>query len=300
MLNQPQVLIDALAAFSAAFNQSKEGTSTKYKMFTMDSPFDGASLTLGWLGEFPDMREWIGDRVLKDIKAYGYNVPAKEFESTHSISVSDLNDTSIATTAQIMRGVGEAAARDPQKHITALLANGETGLCYDGEAFFSATHPGLDAAGAAITQSNLITGTGTGWYLMRGDANGETSVLKPFVFGERAGQGYSFKSHGGSGSTLEFMQGKVAFGVDARVAAAYGLWQFAVKSKAALTADNFETALTTMAAIKGDYGVAIENSPNILCVPESLRAAAEKIVKTAKNGDNIHFGRVEIVVLKGL
>lgn len=300
MLNTAQVVQDAQAAFSAAFNQGKEGTSTKYQMFTMDTPFDGQVLTLGWLGEFEDLREWVGDRVLTDINAYGYTVAPKKFERTKSIAVSDLNDTLIATTAQIMRGIGEAAARHPQKLVVDLLKNGESGLCYDGEAFFSDAHPVVDASGADSTQSNLIAGTGTGWYLLRGDANGETSVLKPFVFGARTGEDYQFKTHGGDNSTLEFMKGEMAFGVNARVAAAYGLYQFALKSNAALTADNLEAAISAMAAITGDNGVAIENAPNMIVVPESLRSAAEKILNTTKNGDNIHYKRLEIVVLKGL
>lgn len=302
MLNTAQILKDLETVLSLAFNQSYEATSTQWPKFTMTQNFDASGLALGWLGEFEDLREWIGDRVLGDIDAYCYLVKPKNFERTKAIDVNDLNDTLIANTASIMRGLGEAAKRHPQKLLVKLLRDGHlpASTCYDGQPFFSATHPGTDATGAAITQSNTIEGTGPGWYAIRGDGNGETSFLKPFVFGVRTGQDYSFKTHGGQNSTMEFMQNKVAFGVDARIAAAYGLWQFAVRSAKALTADNLEEALQTMAAIKGDHGVEIENTPTLLVVPESLRSAAEKIINTTKAGDNIYYKRLEIVVLKGL
>lgn len=45
-------------------------------------PSTTASNTYGWLGDFPKMREWVGDRVVKDIKESGYAITNKLYEAT--------------------------------------------------------------------------------------------------------------------------------------------------------------------------------------------------------------------------
>jgi len=40
-------------------------------------PSTTASETYGWLGDFPDLREWVGDRVVKDMKESGYQIVNK-------------------------------------------------------------------------------------------------------------------------------------------------------------------------------------------------------------------------------
>ena len=39
--------------------------------------------TYGWMGQFPRMREWIGDeRVIQQLAAHGFTITNKKFEST--------------------------------------------------------------------------------------------------------------------------------------------------------------------------------------------------------------------------
>ena len=40
-------------------------------------PSTTASNTYGWLADFPALREWVGDRVVKDMKAHGYAITNK-------------------------------------------------------------------------------------------------------------------------------------------------------------------------------------------------------------------------------
>ncbi|MEX6732518.1 Mu-like prophage major head subunit gpT family protein [Pseudomonas aeruginosa] len=47
-------------------------------------PSTTASNTYGWLGQFPKLREWIGQRVIKDMAAQGYQITNKLFESTRA------------------------------------------------------------------------------------------------------------------------------------------------------------------------------------------------------------------------
>jgi hypothetical protein len=48
----------------------------------MTVPSSSASETLGWLGQFPKMREWLGDRVINSLAMHGWTITNRRFEST--------------------------------------------------------------------------------------------------------------------------------------------------------------------------------------------------------------------------
>lgn len=290
-LNTDQVIKDLEATLTTVYNQSREATPVSWQKFALRQDFASSRLVLGWMESFPDLREWVGERVVHDINVDGYTVYPSKFELTHGVDLDDLDDSIIANAANVMRRGGEAAARHPQKLLTELFKNGRTGVCYDGQPFFSTDHP-VSGVGAV---SNLDVGNSTPWILAKGD-----TVFKPLVFGVRVGRDYQLRMH--RGADKEFFENKIYFGVDARVAAAYGLWQFAYMSTKTLDFDNLEAAFTAMTSIKGENGVEIDNEPNLLIVPPSLRLRAEKLITREKtgNGDNIFYKRFEIVVLPGL
>lgn len=305
-LNTPDVVKNLEDVLSTAFMNAFQSTPTWWRKIAMTQDFDAAGLVLAWLGEVEDLREWVGDRQIGELDVYGYRIAPKDFERTKGLNVNDITDSVVANMANIFRAIGEAAARHPQVLIKDLLrkAHLATSLCYDGVPFLSTAHPYKKADGTAGTYPNYIPQAGATkrFYLIRGDGNGETSFVKPFVFGTRIGQGYDFKTHGGPASTMEFMKKKIAFGVDARVAAAYGLPQFISCSEKQLSREALEELDSLMSNIPGDRGVEIENSPNLLVVDQDDKFLAEELVKTkvVDGTDNIHGGRYEVLVIKGL
>ena len=48
-----------------------------YRDVAMIAPSSSASNTYDWLGNFPELREWVGDRVVKDIKENAYQLTNK-------------------------------------------------------------------------------------------------------------------------------------------------------------------------------------------------------------------------------
>lgn len=109
--------------------------------------------TYRWLGQAPVMREWVGGRLVKQLAVKGYQLSNKLFEASMNINVDDIRRDK---TGQVMLRVGELARRAAEHWIKletdALTTNG---TCYDGQAFFSASH----AEGASGTQKNLLTST---------------------------------------------------------------------------------------------------------------------------------------------
>lgn len=305
-LETEQVIANLQAVLSKAFMDAFQATPTWYQKITMTQNFDAAGLVLAWLGQVQDLREWIGDRELQSLNTFGYTIEPKDFERTLGFNVNDLTDSIIANAANVFRAIGEAAKRHPQVLVKNLLRTGHlaTSLCYDTKPFLAVDHPYKKADGTTGTYANYVPveGATKRFYLVRGDGNGSTSVVKPFVFGERTGQGYDFKTHGGPASTMEFMKKRVAMGVDARVAAAYGLPQFIACSEKPLSKESLEELAQVMDNIQGDKGVEFENTPNILIVDTDDRWIAEELIETRTKSasDNIHFKRFEILAIKGL
>jgi len=106
-----------------------------------------------WLGMTPQMREWIGGRLIKGLRDFGVKIQNKDFEASIGIG---LNEIRRNKTQQIMSRVDGLASRantHGARLLSDLIIAGESTVCYDGEFFFDTDH----SEGDSGTQSNLIT-----------------------------------------------------------------------------------------------------------------------------------------------
>lgn len=252
--------------------------------------------TYDWLGDAPDMREWIGDRVVKDIKSSGYQIVNTEFETTIGIKARDIKNDRLSTYMPRFQRMGEAAARKPDQMIRDLILNATTGLCYDGQPFFDTDHPvyaNHDGTGAVTSVSNLTAGGGQPWYLLD-----LSSVLRPFIFQEREAVRMVSKEDPTTSDHV-FMKNEYLYGADAYWAAGYGFWQMAHMSQFVLNADNFDAAYGAMMDVTGDGGRQLGMMPTHLMVGRSNRANANEVIK-AMFGDggksNTNYQAVEIIL----
>jgi phage major head subunit gpT-like protein len=111
------------------------------------------SETYRWLGMVPQVREWIGRRQARPLRAQGVTIVNKTWESTIRV---DADEQRRDKTGQVLVRINEMARRvatHPNSLLTSLMLAGETSACYDGHNFFSATH----SEGDSGTQSNSIT-----------------------------------------------------------------------------------------------------------------------------------------------
>ena len=118
-------------------------------IFTSDQ--DGEQYN--WLGQSPQMREWIGGRNAKGFRENGIFIKNKHFESTIEVLVSELRRDK---TGQIMVRIRELAERTNShwiKLLSALIINGESTPCYDNQFFFDTDHQEGDSG----IQSNIVS-----------------------------------------------------------------------------------------------------------------------------------------------
>jgi len=114
---------------------------------------DQESETYKWLGQSPQMREWIGGRNAKGFRENGITIVNKHFEATQEVQVSEMRRDK---TGQIRIRMNELADRTNShwaKLLSTLLMNGTSTVCYDGQFFFDTDHEEGDSG----VQSNDIT-----------------------------------------------------------------------------------------------------------------------------------------------
>lgn len=280
-------------AFKAAFMAAFGSTQSLYNKVATTVPSTTGTEEYGWLGAFPRMREWLGDRVIHGAKAHGYSIRNKSFELTVAVPRPSVEDDGYGIYTPMISELGQAAAQHPDELVFALLAAGPTTPCYDGQYFFDTDHPVLDADGVVQSQSNWNNngGSGTAWYLLDCSRS-----LKPLIFQERKKP--QFVSKTAITDDNVFHSNEFVYGVDSRCNVGFGFWQMAQGSRAALTEENLIAAFTAMTSRTGDYGKKLALRPNVLLVPPELEWTARKLVNatTLANGaDNVLKGVVEVV-----
>jgi phage major head subunit gpT-like protein len=283
--------------FNTSFNKGQQGAPSRYKEVAMVVPSTTLETTYGWLGQIPRLREWLGDRYINSLEAHSYAVKNKLFETSIQVKRTDIEDDQFGIYGPLMEEIGRAAGDHPDELIFALLANGFSTPCYDGQNFFDADHP---VGGIEVTSvSNMQAGAGVPWFLL------DTSrAIKPLLFQERIP--YSFQSLTKDTDENVFMRDEYLYGVRARVNAGFGLWQLAYGSKASLDAANYTSARSAMMALKSDEGRPMGIVPNKLVVGPSLEQAGRVLVNnelTASGGvavSNEWAGSVELVVVPWL
>lgn len=279
--------------FKADFAAGQARAETEWARIASEIKSTSSKNTYGWLGKFPNLREWVGDRVVNDMKAHAYEIANKSYEGTVGIDRDDIEDDELGTYGPMMEEMGYAEKTQVDEMVFGLLKNGDANLCYDGQNFFDTDHPVYpehDGTGVASTVSNYVAGAGAPWYLLC-----TKRALKPLIYQNRKPADFVTKFDPRSSDHV-FMSKEFLWGVDCRRAVGYGFWQFAYRSEAALNSDNLQAAYEAMMGFKGDGGKPLGIIPDLLVVPPSLDGAATVAVKNmfdAAGASNKTYQKVE-------
>lgn len=114
---------------------------------------DQESEDYAWLGQVPQMREWIGGRQPKSLREYPWTIRNKHFESSIRVPVRWLRRDK---SGQVRVRINELADRSTSFWaylLSQLILNGASTVCYDGQYFFDTDH----SEGDSGAQSNSIS-----------------------------------------------------------------------------------------------------------------------------------------------
>ncbi len=282
----------AFTGFKASFQNGFAGVKPDYMPFTLTVPSSTSQEEYGWLGQGTVFREWLGDRVIQNLKNHTYTIKNKKFENTVGVPRDKFEDDQYGIFSPLMAQLGQDAANHPCDLLYALLTSGFSTNCYDGQFFFDTDHPVIDANGVEQSVSNTGGGSGAPWFLL------DTSrVMKPLILQMR--RPYNFVALDNPEDQNVVMKDEFIYGVDARLNVGFGLWQLAYGSKQTLDTANFNTGIAAMMGQTGDYGKKLGVKPTLLVCGPSNRANALNVVKAerlASGATNTNRDVVDVLV----
>ena len=287
MLVNAENLAAVILSLRSEFQAGLTGYQPMWNRVATRIPSNLRAEHYGWLGSWPKLRKWIGDKVIENLAHYNYSLVNEDYESTVEIRRNDLEDDALGQYAPLARAEGQAAGEWPDENVFPLLTAGFSSACYDGKPFFSASHK----MGTA-TYSNTGGGSGTGWYLLD-----VTRPLLPLIFQERKSP--QFVEQTGMDADAVFMRGVYRQGIEARGAFGYGLWQLAYGSKQDLTSTNYNAARQAMMAIRDDKGRPLAIRPSLLVVPTTLESTGRALLEKeylAAGENNMDYHTAELLV----
>lgn len=238
--------------------------------------------TYPWLGRTTSFREWLGDRVVQALEAHGYTIVNKTWEDTVGILREDIEDDTFGVYEPVIEQLGFDAKVHPDILMFGLIKQATSTptavLGYDGQPFFSATHPVGLMSDQPSSVANLDSGgTGAYWYLI--DA---ARPIRPFIFQLR--RDYAVTRMNTLTDEAVFSRREFRYGVDARANVGVGLWQLAYASNMDLSNSlNYGNARAAMRAFKTDAGLPFGalSGPSdsiFLLVPPSLEEVARRLL----------------------
>lgn len=140
-----------------AFFKAYDAANPITPLVATEAPSTNTDEKYGWLGTAPAMREWIDERQPAGLLDHSYTITNKKFEGSISVDEDDLEDDNYGQINIRVSDLGGRARRHPDTLLKSMITDGETDLCYDGQAFFDTDH----SEGSSGTQSNDLTASVT-------------------------------------------------------------------------------------------------------------------------------------------
>lgn len=284
------------AGFKTSFQKGLTETTSLYTRVATVVPASTREAKYGWLGKIPNVREWVGPRLVQNLEQHDYTIREKKWELTISVDKDDVETDNLGIYTPMFEEMGAATRAMPDQLVFGLLKEGWNTPCYDGQNFFDADHPVLDENGEVQSVSNSGGGAGTPWFLLC-----TNRPLKPLIYQER--KPFNFVAKDNPDDDNVFDNNEFVYGSDARSNVGFGFWQFAYGSRQTLNADNYEAARVALTSMKGDHGRPLGLVPNLLVVPPTLEGAGKRILQSVLvNGgeSNPWAGTAELLVVPWL
>ena len=153
--NVAEVFKNLRATFNKALDAAAE--SVMWSRFATVLDTNQIVEEMDWIQSLPNWREWVGDKRIRRLAAYNYQLSCVEYESTIAVKRRDLEADRLGIYRIQATSQGELAAYFPEERVADALNAAFTSTCFDGRPFFDTAHPTTNKAGKAATFSNKGT-----------------------------------------------------------------------------------------------------------------------------------------------
>nr|WP_255594425.1 Mu-like prophage major head subunit gpT family protein [Cardiobacterium sp. Marseille-Q4385]DAW71809.1 MAG TPA: major capsid protein [Caudoviricetes sp.] len=142
-MNKTEILKALTAAFRKEFADGLKHREPSWNKVAMRIPSTTRTNTYGWLGAFPQMREWVGSRLIKKMATQVMAIENKTFETTVSIARADIEDDQVGIYRPVMKQAGVAAAELPDTSSGRYSARARPPFATTGKTFSIPTTSGM-------------------------------------------------------------------------------------------------------------------------------------------------------------
>jgi phage major head subunit gpT-like protein len=132
----------------------------------LDVPMTTKTVDLSWVAALGKMREWLGERQVRDVVAKDFTMTAKHYEHTIGMNQDDIDDDTLAQYAPQIRLIAAGALKELDAAASYVLDANST--CYDGQPLIDNSHPafGPYAAFDNLNGTTALTADATGYGLV--------------------------------------------------------------------------------------------------------------------------------------
>lgn len=125
--------------FDARFQGGYSAPTPWYDKITTASPSAHREEHYLWMALIPRLKQWLGERVVRNVSARGYVLVNNDYELTLEVDKNVILDDRIGVFAPRIDMMGRQSRLWPNDVVVSVIQG--NGLCFDGNAFFYASHP---------------------------------------------------------------------------------------------------------------------------------------------------------------
>ncbi len=123
--------------YKSIFQQTFNDTKSEARVIATEVKSNALSEKYTWLGNFPNVKEWVGEREVKKFKDYGYAIENKLFEATVTVPNIHIEYDKVGLYKPAIQQMAINAKQFPASLVAKLLLDGESEKCYDEKPFFA-------------------------------------------------------------------------------------------------------------------------------------------------------------------
>lgn len=142
------------------FNQAMKAAPKRYLQVATEITTNSHTVDYSWLGDIPEMKEWINARDFQQLKDYKYEIAKKDWESSIYVMRDDFKFDRLGVVKPKIQQLAQTVTRHYNSLVFGLIKT--NGQCFDGKPFFGSHSLGAKSynnkINAALTETALFDG----------------------------------------------------------------------------------------------------------------------------------------------
>jgi phage major head subunit gpT-like protein len=157
MLINKSAIASIFIGLKTLFDKAFQEAPSQWEQTAMRVPSTASQNDYNWLSNFPRMRKWIGEKVIKSLSAFKYSIVNDDFEVTVEVDRNDIEDDQLGIYSSHAQMAGFSARQLPDEIVAELKNNAFASQCYDGQNFYDTDHPVTNSDNVTTSVSNKLT-----------------------------------------------------------------------------------------------------------------------------------------------